>query len=159
MSQKYYNFMREFNRDKGYTSFYGSNKKDFQDAWARAKDVSIKPRPEIAEMAGMGAEDINRAGQPFKKPIPIQKIKEAVSKLPPVSEGAKALSKALTSKEFDDAVEEGIKDLYYSQFPFPDMVSKDKLYKDKFLSLSKKKQDEIRKIVRTQITKQFISKK
>jgi hypothetical protein len=28
----------------------------------------IKPRPEIAEMAGMAAEDINRAGEPFKKP-------------------------------------------------------------------------------------------
>jgi hypothetical protein len=57
MSQKYYNFMREFNRNEGYTSFYGSNKKDFQDAWARAKDVSIKPRPEVAEMAGMAAKE------------------------------------------------------------------------------------------------------
>lgn len=61
MSQKYYKFMREFNRDEGYTSFYGSNKKDFQDAWARAKGVSIKPRSEIAEMAGMGREDNNVA--------------------------------------------------------------------------------------------------
>lgn len=73
-----------------------------------------------------------------------------------MSEGAKWLSKILTSKEFEDTVEEGIKDLYHSQFPFPDMVSKEKLYKDKFLSLSKKKQDEIRNAVRKQITKQFI---
>jgi hypothetical protein len=156
MGQKYYNFMREFNRDKGYTSFYGSNKKEFLDAWARSKGTTIKPRPEIAENTGMGAEDINRAGDPFKKPIPIEKIKEAVSNLPPVSEGVKALSKSLTSKEFDDAIEEGVKDLYHSQFPFPDMVSKDKLYKDKFLTLSKKKQEEIRNLVRKQLTKQFI---
>lgn len=42
---KYHQFMREFNKEKGYNSFYGSNKKDFQDAWERSKTASVKPRP------------------------------------------------------------------------------------------------------------------
>ena len=36
--------MREFNREKGYNSFYGSNKREFQDAWQRAKGASIAPQ-------------------------------------------------------------------------------------------------------------------
>ena len=46
---KYHKFMREFNREKGYNSFYGSNKKDFQDAWERSKGASVKPREAIVE--------------------------------------------------------------------------------------------------------------
>jgi len=150
---QYHKYLKDWTSERGITSFLGSDKPAFQQDWKEEKRAGVRFGEE------MGREDINRAGEPFKKPIPIQKIKEAVSKLPPVSEGAKALSKILTSKEFDDTIEEGIKDLYYSQFPFPDMISKDKLYKDKFLSLSKKKQDEIRNIVRKQLTKQLITKK
>ncbi len=47
---KYHSFMREFNREKGYNSFYGSNKKEFQDAWQKSKTPSITPRPEVAKM-------------------------------------------------------------------------------------------------------------
>jgi len=152
---EYRKYLKDWTSERGITSYLGSDKSAFQRDWKEAKRDSVRFGEEVS---AMGGEDINRAGEPFKKPkkIPINKIKEAVSFLPPVTEGAKLLSKTLTSKEFDDTVEEGVKDLFHSQFPFPDIISKNQLYKDKFLTLSKKKQDEIRNIVRKEITKQFI---
>jgi len=59
---KYHEFMREFNREKGYNSFYGSNKKDFLDAWERSKTASVKPRPSVAPQT----EPIKKGEAAFK---------------------------------------------------------------------------------------------
>jgi hypothetical protein len=48
---KYYDFMRAFNRDKGYNSFYGSDKREFLDAWQKHKATGhLAPKREIPEI-------------------------------------------------------------------------------------------------------------
>ena len=57
----------------------------------------------------------------------------------------------------DKFVEDAIKDMYYEQFPdfMKGMISKEKVYKDKFLTLPKKKQDEIRDRMRKKVMTQM----
>ena len=57
----------------------------------------------------------------------------------------------------DKYVEDAIKDIYYEEFPdfMKGTVSREKLYKDKFLTLSKKKQDDLRERVRQRVITQL----
>jgi hypothetical protein len=57
----------------------------------------------------------------------------------------------------DEMVEDAVKDIYYKEFPdiMKGTVSKEKLYRDKFLTLPKKKQDELRKKVRERVMSQL----
>lgn len=141
MSEKYYNFLKEWSKDRNITSFFGSDKRAFLKDWERSKTSNIKPRPEVAELAGMGGEDINRAGERFKKPIPIESIKKEVANLAPISEKKQEEIKKFTavvgSKEFNDTIEDAIKDMYYDQLG--GLFPREKIYKDKFLTLPKKK--------------------
>jgi hypothetical protein len=66
MSSPYFQFMHKWNREHGYNSFYGSNKRAFLGAWRAEKekdDNTVTPQPRL-ERASMEAEDINRA-EPF----------------------------------------------------------------------------------------------
>lgn len=66
MSSPYFEFMHKWNREHGYNSFYGSNKRAFLGAWQAEKqqaDNTVKPQPRL-ELASMEAEDVNRA-EPF----------------------------------------------------------------------------------------------
>lgn len=66
MSSPYFQFMHKWNREHGYNSFYGSNKREFLGAWRDEKqkeDNVINPQPRL-ERASMEAEDMNRA-EPF----------------------------------------------------------------------------------------------
>ena len=57
----------------------------------------------------------------------------------------------------DKFVEDAIKDMYYEQLPdfMKGMISKEKVYKDKFLTLPKKKQDEMRGQMRKKVMTQL----
>jgi len=66
MSSPYFQFMHKWNREHGYNSFYGSNKRAFLGAWRAEKekdDNTVTPQPRL-ERASMEAEDVNRA-EPF----------------------------------------------------------------------------------------------
>jgi hypothetical protein len=67
-------------------------------------------------------------------------------------------AKTKSPKEIiDEMVEDAVKDIYYKEFPdiMKGNVSKEKLYRDKFLTLPKKKQDELRKKVRERVMSQL----
>ena len=69
-------------------------------------------------------------------------------------------AKTKSPKEIiDEMVEDAVKDIYYKEFPdiMKGNVSKEKLYRDKFLTLPKKKQDELRKKVRERVMTQLKS--
>ena len=168
---KYHKFMREFNREKGYNSFYGSNKKDFLDAWARTKEPAVMDREDINRIEPPKPEEpkpkktmreilaeqveLKRQREELKKPIPIELIKADVAALPPVSEKKQEEFRKFTnlvgSKEFNDTIEEAIKDMYYDQLG--GLFPREKIYKDKFLTLSQKNQDKIRASVRAKLLK------
>jgi hypothetical protein len=78
-------------------------------------------------------------------------LSKPLSKLPP------AMRKE-TRKQIDDLIEETLKDIYYSQFPEfmkGTTYTREKVYKDKFLSQSKKVQNEIRNELEKQLKKQL----
>ena len=76
-----------------------------------------------------------------------------VIKATPPKTGATTAEKEMIDKFVEDA----IKDIYYEEFPdfMKGTVSREKLYKDKFLTLSKKKQDELRNRVRQRVITQL----
>jgi hypothetical protein len=176
---QYQKYLKSWTSERGITSFLGSDKPAFQQDWKEEKKGL-----RFGEMESMGGEDINRAGEPFKKPvakkskksmqeilaeqvelkrqkeelkkpIPIELIKADVKALPPISttkqEKFKKFTNLIGSKEFNDTIEEAIKDMYYDQLG--GLFPREKIYKDKFLTLSQKNQDSIRATVRAKLMK------
>ena len=72
---KYNEFLKKWSTEKNITSFFGSDKPDFLKAWNSAKTGNK------VEMESMGREDINRAGEPFKKPKPKAKKQTAAEEV------------------------------------------------------------------------------
>jgi len=175
---QYQKYLKSWTSERGITSFLGSDKPAFQQDWKEEKSAPARFGEE------MGREDINRAGEPFKKPvakkskksmqeilaeqvelkrqkeelkkpIPIELIKADVKALPPIStkkqEKFKKFTNLIGSKEFNDTIEEAIKDMYYDQLG--GLFPREKIYKDKFLTLSQKNQDSIRATVRAKLMK------
>lgn len=178
---EYHKFLKDWTTARSITSFLGRDKSDFQRDWARQKSATVEERKPVEDKAdierrkkmiadeetrrkakkeerkSMGGEDINRAGERFKKPIPIEAIKKEVANLAPISkkkqEEFKKFTAVVGSKEFNDTIEDAIKDMYYDQLG--GLFPREKIYKDKFLTLPKKKQDQIRAMVRAKLLKEL----
>ena len=60
---EYHKYLKHWTSERGITSFLGSDKPAFQQDWKDEKSAHIRFGEE------MGREDINRAGEPFKKPV------------------------------------------------------------------------------------------
>jgi hypothetical protein len=67
---QYQKYLKDWTSERGITSFLGSDKPAFQQDWKEEKKGL-----RFGEMESMGGEDINRAGEPFKKPKPKAKTK------------------------------------------------------------------------------------
>jgi len=65
----YHKYLKDWTNERGITSYLGSDKKAFQRDWLQEKREKVRfgERNE-REVSGMGGEDINRAGEAFKKP-------------------------------------------------------------------------------------------
>jgi len=61
---QYQKYLKSWTSERGITSFLGSDKPAFQRDWKEEKSAPARFGEE------MGREDINRAGEPFKKPKP-----------------------------------------------------------------------------------------
>jgi hypothetical protein len=66
---QYQKYLKSWTSERGITSFLGSDKPAFQQDWKEEKKGL-----RFGEMESMGGEDINRAGEPFKKPKPKAKV-------------------------------------------------------------------------------------
>jgi len=66
---QYRKYLKDWTSERGITSFLGSDKPAFQQDWKEEKKGL-----RFGEMESMGGEDINRAGEPFKKPKPKAKV-------------------------------------------------------------------------------------
>jgi len=66
---QYQKYLKSWTSERGITSFLGSDKPAFQQDWKEEKKGL-----RFGEMQSMGGEDINRAGEPFKKPKPKAKV-------------------------------------------------------------------------------------
>ncbi len=66
---QYQKYLKDWTNERGITSFLGSDKPAFQQDWKEEKKGL-----RFGEMESMGGEDINRAGEPFKKPKPKAKV-------------------------------------------------------------------------------------
>ena len=66
---QYQKYLKDWTSERGITSFLGSDKPAFQQDWKEEKKGL-----RFGEMESMGGEDINRAGEPFKKPKPKAKV-------------------------------------------------------------------------------------
>jgi hypothetical protein len=71
---QYHRFLKNWTTERGITSFLGSDKPAFQQDWKEEKKGGLR----FSEIESMGGEDINRAGEPFKKPKPERSAAEAV---------------------------------------------------------------------------------
>jgi hypothetical protein len=60
---QYHKYLKDWTSERGITSFLGSDKPAFQQDWKEEKRAGVRFGEE------MGREDINRAGEPFKKPV------------------------------------------------------------------------------------------
>lgn len=60
---QYQKYLKDWTSERGITSFLGSDKPAFQRDWKEEKSAPARFGEE------MGREDINRAGEPFKKPV------------------------------------------------------------------------------------------
>jgi len=85
---EYQKFLRSWTDERNITSFLGSDKQEFLADWKEAKKDIVRfgerrkaEKAEKAERETMGGEDINRAGEPFKKPKPKPKPESAASKV------------------------------------------------------------------------------
>jgi len=70
---EYRKFLKDWTSERGITSFLGSEKPEFQQDWKEEKKGGVRFGERIkagAEREAMSGEDINRAGEPFKKPKP-----------------------------------------------------------------------------------------
>jgi len=65
---QYHKYLKDWTSERGITSFLGSDKPAFQQDWKEEKRAGVRFGEE------MGREDINRAGEPFKKPKPKAKV-------------------------------------------------------------------------------------
>lgn len=65
---QYQKYLKDWTNERGITSFLGSDKPAFQQDWKEEKSAPARFGEE------MGKEDINRAGEPFKKPKPKAKV-------------------------------------------------------------------------------------
>jgi hypothetical protein len=64
---EYQKYLKSWTSERGITSFLGSDKPEFQRDWKQEKSAPARFGEE------MGREDINRAGEAFKKPKPIER--------------------------------------------------------------------------------------
>ena len=69
---QYHKYLKDWTSERGITSFFGSDKPAFQQDWKEEKRADVRFGEE------MGREDINRAGEPFKKPKPKAKVPKYV---------------------------------------------------------------------------------
>jgi len=60
---QYHKYLKSWTSERGITSFLGSDKPAFQQDWKEEKSAPARFGEE------MGREDVNRAGEPFKKPV------------------------------------------------------------------------------------------
>jgi len=65
---QYQKYLKDWTSERGITSFLGSDKPAFQKDWKEEKSAPTRFGEE------MGREDVNRAGEPFKKPKPKAKV-------------------------------------------------------------------------------------
>ena len=72
---EYRKYLKDWTSERGITSYLGSDKSAFQQDWKEAKRDSVRFGEEVSSMGG---EDINRAGEPFKKPKPKRNAAETV---------------------------------------------------------------------------------
>lgn len=72
---EYHKYLKHWTSERGITSFLGSDKPAFQRDWKDEKSAHIRFGEE------MGREDINRAGEPFKKPKPKPKPKPTTDQI------------------------------------------------------------------------------
>jgi len=78
---EYRKFLKDWTSERGITSFLGSEKPEFQQDWKEEKKGGVRFGERIkagAEREAMSGEDINRAGEPFKKPKPKRTAAETV---------------------------------------------------------------------------------
>ena len=102
-----------------------------------------------------------------EEPLPksnfdFEKIQKEVSFLPPKSieqqKEQQVFKDVIQSKDIDKLVEETIMDIFYDKFPDfmkSSTFTKEKIYKDKFLSKSQKEQDTIRKQVKVKLLREL----
>jgi len=72
---EYRKYLKDWTTERGITSYLGSDKSAFQKDWKEEKRDSVRFGEEVSSMGG---EDINRAGEPFKKPKPKRTAAEIV---------------------------------------------------------------------------------
>ena len=72
---EYHKYLKHWTSERGITSFLGSVKPAFQQDWKDEKSAPTRFGEE------MGREDINRAGEPFKKTTEKNKQKIRMTKL------------------------------------------------------------------------------
>jgi len=66
---QYNKYLKSWTSERGITSFLGTDKPEFQRDWKEEKKSTMRFNEEMSrEVSGMGGEDINRAGEPFKNP-------------------------------------------------------------------------------------------
>lgn len=166
---RYHKYLRSWTNERNITSFLGSDKQEFLADWKDTKTKPVRPLIEVKEKIATDAKGFNafikaqmekqemEKREMEKKPIPIELIMDDVKALPPISikkqENFKKFTNIVGSKEFNDTIEEAIKDIYYDQLG--GLFPREKIYKDKFLTLSKKNQDKIRATVRAKLMKVY----
>jgi hypothetical protein len=127
---------------------------------AKLESNKLKRR-EQAEIAKKTKSLVEKA-----KEIPnIDLIRKEVESLPVIptkkQEEHKTFIKIMENPAIDEAVEEAIKDMYYESFPKfmkGSTYTRERVYKDKFLTISKKDQDNIRKKVKAKLMAQLFKK-
>ena len=72
---QYQKYLKDWTSERGITSYLGSDKPAFQRDWKAEKSDRVRFGEE------MGREDINRAGEPFKKPKPKAKVPINIPKM------------------------------------------------------------------------------
>lgn len=71
---EYHKYLKSWTTERGITSFLGSDKPAFQQDWKDSKRGGVR----FGELESMGGDDINRAGEAFKKTKPKISAAEAV---------------------------------------------------------------------------------
>ena len=71
---EYHKYLKSWTNERGITSFLGSDKSAFQQDWKDSKRGGVR----FGELESMGGDDINRAGEAFKKSKPKISAAEAV---------------------------------------------------------------------------------
>ena len=91
---QYQKYLTDWTSERGITSFLGSDKPAFQRDWKEEKSAPARFGEE------MGREDINRAGEPFKKPaVKVVKPKKTAVKVAKVPKAKKEKSNKILLNE------------------------------------------------------------